>query len=243
MNFRLVAAHCMPLRLSCHAMAARACKLFAALTALAFFSMPAFAQLNDTGQTLCYTTGNIGTACNEASTGDTSALPGQDGRYGRDAAQAAGAMPPKTGGGAAGFDFTALDSNGNEVSPSTAHDCVKDNVTGLLWSTEALGPMAQTAAMTADNGYVRCGYNTGWRLPTRRELLSIVHNGRATSPAIDPDYFPGTQSYAYWTQDIFAFSYPASAYAWYVTFDTGTTSTWDKTYASSFRARLVRSGQ
>ena len=81
--------------------------MLAAAVALALL-LPALAAaqtapLNDTGQTLCYD-GSALVACTAGNTGNAATHPGQDGRFGRDAAQAAGALPPKTGGGAAGFD-------------------------------------------------------------------------------------------------------------------------------------------
>ncbi len=99
------------------------------------------APLSDTGQTQCYN-GTTLVPCTAANTGNTAPYPGQDGRFGRDAAQAAGALPAKTGGGAAGFDFTALDVGGNATTPG-GHACVKDNVTGLTWEVKQNVPFAR----------------------------------------------------------------------------------------------------
>ncbi len=195
------------------------------------------APLNDTGQTQCYDAANTAGACSAATTGNTGARPGQDGRFGRDAAQAAGALPAKTGGGVAGFDFTALDASGATTTPGT-HQCVKDNVTGLVWSTETLTPMTWAAAGTAGASYTRCGTTTGWRLPTRRELLSIVHYGASTVPSIDSTYFPATQSNGYWTSGTYV---PNPAYAWIVNFNSG--NTYANIVSNTLYVRLVRSGQ
>jgi len=125
-----------------------------ALCALALFSSPLVAApLNDTGQQQCWD-GMAMTTCTEATTGDSATFPGQDGRYGRDAAATAGVLT-KTGAGAAGFDFTKLDVNGSPLADQTqawSHDvggfdngteaagtawtCVEDNVTGLVWSVK-----------------------------------------------------------------------------------------------------------
>ncbi len=80
--------------------------------------------------------------CSAANTGDTAPSPRQDARFGRDAAAKAGALT-KTGGGAAGFDFTPLDTSGNTITltgtppvPSVTPACVRDNVTGLIWEVK-----------------------------------------------------------------------------------------------------------
>lgn len=68
----------------------------------------------------------------------------------------AGALPAKTGGGAAGFDFTALAADGSPNhgdSTPGGHACVKDNVTGLIWSAETLGTMNWASANNAANSY------------------------------------------------------------------------------------------
>jgi len=204
--------------------------------------------LNDTGQTQCVN--NVGAwpaACDAANTGDSVgvAYPGQDGRFGRDRAQAAGVLPAKTGGGAAGFDFTARDASGAVTTTLGSHDCVYDNVTGLLWSTEVLSMSwdGATAAYPSDGSgsYIRCNRTTGWRLPTRRELLSIVHNGDTWSPAVDKDYFPGYASWPSWnfgTADTYA---PNPARAWVVDFGNGGPYVDNKT--NTYSVRLVRSGQ
>ena len=158
------------------------------LATLALLPALAHAQLNDTGQTLCTDSAGAATACTALGS-----HPGQDGRFGRDA-QA----------GAAAFDFIPLGSG-----------CVADRVTGLVWSaatlpTQSWADAASSAASTTD-----CGFTTGWRLPTRRELLSIVHHG-AASPAIAAA-FPATQSAPYWSSD------SAAANAWAVDFSDGGT--------------------
>ncbi len=91
-------------------------------------SMP----LNDTGIEVCgaYPSGNV--VC------DGTQPLGQDANQGRDALAASGALT-KVGGGSKGFDFTALDDNGNAVRPSSGtapHACVVDNVTGLWWEVK-----------------------------------------------------------------------------------------------------------
>jgi len=186
--------------------------LTAALLAL---WLPARAQpLNDTGQAQCYDGDGAPAAC------DSTALPGQDGRYGRDAAQAAGKLPAKTGAGPAGFDFTPLGDSGAALSQPGGHACVRDNVTGLDWSTETLPLQTWDDAQAAAASYgPRCGHATGWRLPTRRELLSIVDFGQEGADAlIDTLYFPEAQFSAHWTADVYA---PDPGQRWTVYFYSG----------------------
>jgi len=210
--------------------------------------------LSDTGQTLCYNnTAEI--AC--ASTGTH---PRQDAFFGRDANTAL----TKIGAGAAGFDFTKVCMSGelagvgacaasplaaaNQVAP-TANEwaCTKDNHTKLIWSlqggadnwnnaTNSLNGEAAANHALAANTAIRCGFNTGWRLPTRRELLSIVHNG-ISNPSIDTNYFPGTLRNFYWSTDTYA---PIPVKAWLVNFVHGGTQANDK--IDSIQVRLVRSG-
>lgn len=89
------------------------------------------AALNDTGQVGCFTATGAVTNC----------AAGQDGRYGRDAAAAAGVLP-KIGAGPAGFDFTKIARNGSVLADtaSTGYGqtdwvCTRDNVTDLTWDT------------------------------------------------------------------------------------------------------------
>ncbi|MET4579239.1 IPTL-CTERM sorting domain-containing protein [Ottowia thiooxydans] len=133
----------------------------------------------------------------------------------------------KIGGGAAGFDFTRLCWNGEaEGQPNctgilvpnysntpvtgskTDWACVRDNVTGLVWSVQSRGadltrddnvkPWAEERVAGPSSGHNqrnRCGINTNWRMPAYDELLSIVHFGAESgSPRIDRNYFPGKLS-------------------------------------------------
>lgn len=123
-------------------------------------------------------------------------------------------------------------------TPATDWACTKDNVTNLIWSLQLQSRTWSDAAGSSfpdagHNAVARCGYSTGWRLPTRRELLSIVDNSR-TSPAIDTNYFNGASG-RHWSSDINVSG------AWAVFFSDGSTSSGIK--SSPFSVRLVRSGQ
>lgn len=191
---------------------------------LAFLASAALAagpsgRLNDTGQTLCHDGGGM-VACTEANSGSGAALPGQDGRYGRDAAYN-GALLNKTGGGAAGFDFTKICQSGQAAGHGTcAADpgvgdadpwaCTRDNVTNLVWAIETMADADWATAMTNHpptlNAAVRCGYGSGWRLPTRRELISILRLANTdswTQTAVDDAYFPNTASNMHWSTNTY----------------------------------------
>lgn len=113
--------------------------------------------------------------------------------------------------------------------------CTRDNNTGLVWSIEtgkgtwdyARGDYSKSA-----NRESRCGFSSGWRLPTRSELLTILvketgpfatvqslwkKEGRDKA-AIDIRYFPDTQADVYWTADTLT---PDPSFAMFVYFKSG----------------------
>ena len=222
------------------------------LRVLLFAAFPVHATgLSDTGQDTCYD-GTSLVACTTANSGDAAAYPRQDGRFGRDAAADAGPLS-KTGAGDKGFDFTKMCMSGelagqgscpaNPAQGTNQNEwaCTKDNVTNLIWPLEnGIGDWttyATTSYPAAMNATNRCGYSTNWRLPTRRELLSIVHNGGST-PAVDSNYLPGTLSTWYWSADTYT---PVPVFAWYVYFVNGGTNVNEK--SDNGFVQLVRSVQ
>jgi Protein of unknown function (DUF1566) len=211
-------------------------------TALQFGHAIAFAlPLNDTGQTQCYDTANAIVPCYTlAVAGDAGTLPRQDGRFGRDALSANGLLA-KVGGGAGGFDFTKLCTSGsvagtescptnppaNTTSSTPGFNewaCTRDNVTGLIWSLQIIpninwsdasstGAGAPIAQANAAN---RCAKSSGWRLPTRRELVSLLHVGGAGPTVVngvDQSFIPngGNSVTTFWSSDAL-FSDPTRAY-------------------------------
>ncbi len=126
-------------------------------------------------------------------------------------------------------------------STSTDWACTRDNVTNLIWSLESgVGDWtsyARTTLPNATNAVSRCGYSSGWRLPTRRELLNIVRAGNGY-PSIDTNYFPGTQVDIYWADAPYL---PDPVSAWLVNFYNGSIAVGSTTYTN--HVRLVRSAQ
>jgi hypothetical protein len=78
-----------------------------------------------------------------------------------------------------------------------------------------------------------CG-GRDWRLPTRKELLSIVDNGRP-EPAVEARYFPNTPAADFWSATPYA---DHSNSAWLVSFDLGEVYTFEKSKGT--HVRLVR---
>lgn len=141
-------------------------------------------------------------------------------------------------------------------------DCVRDTTTGLMWEGKTTtGFRANTNTYTNYNndggasysaadinaatnsiGYANavnaaglCGFNSGWRVPTKDELLGVVD--LASVPTIDTAWFPNTQAANYWSIS----PDPTYAYAsWYVNFYNG--SAFKNTHLK-YHVQLVRSGQ
>lgn len=88
---------------------------------------------------------------------------------------------------------------------------------------------------TAVNTSALCGQNN-WRLPTRSELLSIVHYGAVEPLYIDADYFWNTSPARYWTRTS---ATPGNAKS--VSFRDGSST--DEAVGGALAARLTSGGQ
>ncbi|MBK9443641.1 MAG: DUF1566 domain-containing protein [Comamonadaceae bacterium] len=220
--------------------------------------------LNDTGQTWCTDANDAWVACDSGTTGDAGTRPRQDGRFGRDVANPSKVGGGAAGFDFTPLDASgnAIALTGSPAVPSATPRCVKDNVTNLIWevkTTSGLQDSLYRYAWGSNLGDALCGLSTcstdafiaalnaadlcgetanDWRLPTRRELLSLTHRGIVAQPKIDANFFPETRSYLYWTNDIYP---PNPSNAWIVNFLFGASYFDNKT--SSNYVRLVRSGQ
>lgn len=139
------------------------------------------ARVPDTGQTICYNSNGGIIDC--PATGR--AFYGQDASY--------VINPPS---------YTWLIANGEAM--------VRDNVTGLIWEVKSdaggIHDKDNRYAWNVVDSFIDQlntelygGYND-WRLPTRKELMSIVDYG-AYGPAADTYYFQYTMSSYYWSSN------------------------------------------
>ncbi|MHB8815450.1 MAG: Lcl C-terminal domain-containing protein [Steroidobacteraceae bacterium] len=116
-------------------------------------------------------------------------------------------------------------------------DTVHDALTGLVWTRETLaGARRKWADAKQAAADCRIGGFTDWRLPTIKELLSIVDYERS-EPAIDQAF--QCESAWYWSSTPYASS--PSDCAWLVGFDYGLSSWYNRSYEGFVRA--VRPGQ
>ncbi len=168
-------------------------------------------KLPDTGQTKCYDVSGGVIPCDNT---------GQDGDY---------IINP--------MSYT---DNGNGT--------VTDNNTGLLWQKCSVGQDSTTCSGTAstrtwDQATSACtvlnlgGHQTGWRLPTKTELINIVDYS-TWYPAINDTYFPNTVPTGYyWSSTTPA---TASAYAFLVSSNNGWVGQMAKSNDSSVYPSHVR---
>lgn len=94
---------------------------------------------------------------------------------------------------------------------------VLDNLTGLMWARNANVAGIATNWGTAVDYCNNLNYGgfTGWRLPNRAELASLVDQGQATSSLPPGHPFGGMMTNFYWTSTTYAGD---PAYAWVVWF-------------------------
>jgi hypothetical protein len=114
-----------------------------------------------------------------------------------------------------------------------ANGTVYDTKTKLTWQQAVPSSTYTWAnAKTYCSGLSLAG--TGWRLPTAKELQTIVDESR-TSPSIDTTAFPSTPSSNFWSSSPLAGS---SSVAWGVYFYGGNTGGLD--VSNSYFVRCVR---
>jgi hypothetical protein len=107
---------------------------------------------------------------------------------------------------------------------------VFDTKSGLTWQQPVFSKKYSWA-----EAKTRCSdFGPGWRLPTIKELLSIVDSSEIL-PAIDPNAFPSTPSESFWSSSPFAGS---SSSAWYVDFGLGHASF--RGISDTYSVRCVR---
>ena len=177
-----------------------------ALVAFASICVNAHGQqrpVNDTGVISCTNEAWGAVSCESVN----ATLPGQDAVYGRDALSIVGGNLNKVGTGRRGFDFTKIRLDG-AVAAATAtfgsgagqYQCFRDNTTGLLWDAAAGNRSWRDPNPSTNGGFVgvevagnttdvyivetntsnRCD-RANWRLPTVREILSLMSLEVATA--------------------------------------------------------------
>jgi Protein of unknown function (DUF1566)/Repeat of unknown function (DUF5648) len=168
---------------------------------------PPIPVLNDTGITSsqCYQAGSsVLVSCTSAAAIALNSK--QDGMVGRDITS------PNSSDGKLGFSFSNV---GNY--PLT--DCVKDNVTGLMWEGNPTTGFrvgfeftnfgdersndASVYAAYVNDGAGLCGY-TDWRMPSIDELMSLIDYSVPSytsnlNPQIDTNWFPNMGYIDHWS--------------------------------------------
>lgn len=95
-------------------------------------------------------------------------------------------------------------------------DTVRDELTGLTWQRQA-SYLTLADAQSGCAALSLGGFATGWRLPTIKELQSLVDIRRA-GPAADPVAFPGTPADMHWSTTA---SHSRGGYTWAIDFTSG----------------------
>jgi formylglycine-generating enzyme required for sulfatase activity len=125
--------------------------------------------------------------------------------------------------------------NRDRLFKNNGNGTVTDLVTGLTWQREDDNVTKDwPEAVSYCNGLGLAG--GGWRLPTIKELQSIVDDS-VSGQFIDSNAFPGTNLSPYWSSTTYA---PNSGYAWDLYFDNGYVYNDPKTVDNFMYVRCVR---
>lgn len=137
-----------------------------------------------------------------------------------------------------------VDNTTEERFRDNGDGTVTDRSTGLMWQ-QATPPGTYTWQQALDyaeklllGGSVGNKYED-WRLPTIKELGSIVDHGRY-SPTIDTSLFPGTLASIYWASTNYAYD---PSRTWYLDFSSGASYAGYRTNFGNYYIRAVRSGE
>lgn len=118
----------------------------------------------------------------------------------------------------------------------TGNGTVYDTKSKLTWQqTASSATYSWAAAKTYCAGVGASLGGTGWRLPTLKELQSLVDYSQSTAPMIDPNAFPSTPSAVFWSSSPVAGS-PSGA--WGVSFNNG--NTFNGVVSYTYNVRCVR---
>lgn len=139
--------------------------------------------------------------------------------------------------GCSNFAFAAfikLDAAGQPTENDAACVMVKDDVTNLIWERKTISNKDQTYTWDDAKAYAESlalDGNSGWRLPTIRELLTIIDFAKSTAPAVNADYFPNISKSLYWTSTDYVLgsavyddqgNFQSYSSAWSINFSNGT---------------------
>ena len=98
---------------------------------------------------------------------------------------------------------------------------VRDTLTQLVWQQQA-----SSTTMTWADAKIYCS-SSGFRLPTVKELDSLLDLTVTSSATVNQTAFPSTSADWFWTSSPYA---GASGYAWSVSFGSGSTNCYDVGY-------------
>jgi len=111
-------------------------------------------------------------------------------------------------------------------------DCVRDNLTGLLWMKAPTASRSWENALVYADGLDLCGFSD-WRLSNINELESLINAEESNSAAwLNTQGFSGISANAYWSSTSGASSSIPSTRAWYIDMGNGRQDTTDKTLSN-----------
>lgn len=137
-------------------------------------------------------------------------------------------------------------SNPDADYTANSDDTVTHNPTKLVWKRCAEGQTwngsscdGSAVTYTWAGALKQAATQSGWRVPSVKELHSLVEECRATAPTINDTFFPNAPTTAFWTSSPHVTTSKAN-YSWYVDFNYGYTKPDNRTFP--YALRLVRGG-